>query len=125
MKDRKNITLDVDSAIALMQEIYNDIVEQKNTASLIMKKMLSFMKDAEDMSVIGPVIKEQQKILNECTEKKISLVKLQNVLLKQTQTTSGGGGFSKLSLSDEDRELLDKLVNEDKNDLNIENYKLS
>jgi hypothetical protein len=125
MKDRKNITLDVDSAIALMQEIYNDIVEQKNTASLIMKKMLSFMKDAEDMSVIGPVIKEQQKILNECTEKKISLVKLQNVLLKQTQTTSGGGGFSKLSLSDEDRELPDKLVNEDKNDLNIENYKLS
>ena len=76
-RERKNIiSLDVDSALALMQEIYNDIVEQKNTASLIMKKMLSFMKDAEDMSVIGPVIKEQQKILNECTEKKISLVKL-------------------------------------------------
>ena len=85
MRDKKNITLDVDSAVALMQEIYNDIVEQKNTASLIMKKMLSFMKDSEDMSVIGPVIKEQQKILNECTEKKISLVKLQNILLKQTQ----------------------------------------
>ena len=45
-----------------MQEIYFDIVEQKNTATLIMKKMLSFMKESEDMSVIGPVIKEQQKI---------------------------------------------------------------
>jgi hypothetical protein len=124
MKNKNNITLEVDSAISLMQEIYNDVVEQKNTASLIMKKMLSFMKDAEDMSVIGPVIKEQQKILNECTEKKISLVKLQGALLKQTQ---GGGGknlpMGKLSLSDEDRELLDKLVNEDNNNTS-ENYQL-
>ena len=88
MRERKNIiALDTDSALALMQEIYNDIVEQKNTASMITKKMLTFMKDAEDMSVIGPVIKEQQKILNDCTEKKISLVKLQGALLKQTQGT--------------------------------------
>lgn len=124
MKERKNITLEIDSALALMQEIYNDIVEQKNTASLIMKKMLSFMKDAEDMSVIGPVIKEQQKILNECTEKKISLVKLQNILLKQTQG-GGKGPMTKLTLSDEDREILDKLVNDTKSDdKNYENYKL-
>jgi len=126
MREKRNlISLDVDSALSLMQEIYNDIVEQKNTASLIMKKMLSFMKDAEDMSVIGPVIKEQQKILNECTEKKISLVKLQGVLLKQ----SGGGGgknmpMGKLTLSDEDRELLDKLVSDGNNDNITENYKL-
>jgi hypothetical protein len=94
-----------------MQEIYNDIVEQKNTASMITKKMLTFMKDAEDMSVIGPVIKEQQKILNDCTEKKISLVKLQSALLKQTQGTGANSG-GKLSLTDEDRTLLEKLMNE-------------
>lgn len=118
MKPRKNlISLDVDSALALMQEIYNDIVEQKNTASLIMKKMLSFMKEAEDMSMIGPVIKEQQKILNDCTEKKISLVKLQSILLKQTEGASKGG-FGKLTLTDEDRELLEKLVNEEENNNN-------
>lgn len=69
------------------------------------------MKDAEDMSVIGPVIKEQQKILNECTEKKISLVKLQGVLLKQTQGSGKGGGpMGKLTLTDEDREILDRLM---------------
>lgn len=124
MRERKNnITLDVDSALSLMQEIYNDVVENRNTASLIMKKMLSFMKDAEDMSVIGPVIKEQQKILNECTEKKISLVKLQSVMLKQTQGsgTKGGGSMGKLELTDEDRELLDKLVN-DGNESKNSNY---
>jgi hypothetical protein len=115
MRRNKNLlSLDTDSALALMQEIYNDIVEQKQTASLITKKMLSFMKEAEDMSVLGPVIKEQQKILNDCTEKKISLVKLQSTLLKQSggsNPASGGGG--KLDLTDDDRKLLEKLMKED------------
>ena len=125
MRERKNNnTLDVDSALALMQEIYNDVVENRNTASVIMKKMMSFMKDAEDMSVIGPVIKEQQKILNDCTEKKISLVKLQGALLKQTQGSGKGNGpMGKLSLSDEDLELIDKLVKHDQ-DKKSDNYTL-
>jgi hypothetical protein len=122
---RNNITLDVDSALALMQEIYNDVVENRNTASQILRKMMGFMKDAEDMSTIGPVIKEQQKILNDCTEKKISLVKLQGVLLKQT---SGGGGknmpMGKLELSDEDRELLDKMISGDDDKIGSDNYKI-
>lgn len=124
MRDkRNNISLDIDSALALMQEIYNDVVENRNTASTIMRKMMSFMKDAEDMSVIGPVIKEQQKILNDCTEKKISLVKLQSVLLKQNQGGGKNTSIGKLNLSDEDRDLLDKLLNDD-NNKETENYKL-
>jgi hypothetical protein len=125
MRTQRNlISLDVDSALALMQEIYNDVVENRNTASTIMRKMMSFMKDAEDMSVIGPVIKEQQKILNDCTEKKISLVKLQSLLLKQTTGGSGGGPMGKLTLSDEDRVLLDKLVNDGSDNKEESNYKL-
>jgi hypothetical protein len=125
MRNSKNITLEIESAIALMQEIYNDIVEQKNNASLILKKMLSFMKDAEDMSVIGPVIKEQQKILVDCAEKKISLVKLQKELSKKTDGGNGKGNMSKLTLSEEDRQLLDKLVNDgNEPDKDNEKYKL-
>ena len=67
---KKVLSLDTDSALALMQEIYNDIVEQKNIASQITKKMLAFMKDPEDMTMIGTVIDKQQKILQDCTEKK-------------------------------------------------------
>lgn len=119
MRDRRKIIeLNVDSALALMQEVYNDIVEQKNTASLIMKKMLVFMKEADDMSLIGPVIKEQQKIINECMEKKISLVKLQNALMKQTGGQQGEkASYGKLELSAEDREVLSKLIDEKDDEL--------
>ena len=121
---KTKINLDKNSLQELMQEIYNDVVENRNTASQILRKMMGFMKDAEDMSTIGPVIKEQQKILNDCTEKKISLVKLQSLLLKQTTGGGNGGGpMGKLTLSDEDRELLDKLVN-DGSDNKPNNYSL-
>jgi len=111
---RKIISLDTESALALMQEIYNDIVEQKNIASQITKKMLAFMKDPEDMTVIGTVIDKQQKILQDCTEKKISLVKLQGVLLKQSGATGGNStqSFGKMELTAEDRKLLEDMINE-------------
>lgn len=111
MRPRKNIiNLDVDSSLALMQEIYNDVVEQKNAASIIMKKMLKFMNEAEDMSVIGPVIKDQQKIMNDCTEKKISLVKLQHLIIKQMNVSGGSQSIGKLEITEEDRELIEKLA---------------
>lgn len=112
MNIKKKITIDTTSIEVLMQEIYNDIVEQKSTANIIMKKMLSFMKTQEDMNIIGPVIKEQQKIINNCTEKKISLVKLQTVLLKQNTSKNPnelGGG--RLDLTDDEKLLLESLIN--------------
>jgi len=114
-KKKEIISLTTDSALAVMQEIYNDIVEQKHTASQITKKMLTFMKDAEDMPVIGSVIDKQQKILQDCTEKKISLVKLQSALLKQTNAGGGQGGtqnFGKMELTAEDRKLLQDMIDE-------------
>jgi hypothetical protein len=122
MNIKKKITIDTSSIEVLMQEIYNDIVEQKSQANTIMRKMLSFMKTQEDMNIIGPVIKEQQKILNNCTEKKISLVKLQALLLKQGNTNgvkNGDLSTEKLDLNDYEKSLLEKLINS--SDDNYEN----
>lgn len=109
-----------------MQEIYNDIVEQKSQANTIMKKMLSFMKTQEDMNIIGPVIKEQQKIINNCTEKKISLVKLQALLLKQGNTNKGADTTGeKLDLNDYEKSLLEKLINSSDDNFQIDTEKYS
>ena len=80
------------------------------------------MKEAEDMSVIGHVIKEQQKILNDCVEKKISLVKLQSVLLKQMGNGNSQQMGGKLDLTEEDRILLEKLMDDGNESTGTQKY---
>ena len=73
---KKEISLNKESVLSLMQEIYNELVEQRATAIRIQNKMLAMMKEPEDMTLIGPVIEKQQKIVNECVDKKLALSKL-------------------------------------------------
>jgi hypothetical protein len=108
---KKNIGLNRDSILSLMQEIYNELVEQRNTAIRIQNKMLSMMKDPEDMTLIGPVIEKQQKIINDCVEKKLQLSKLQSTLWQKESGSKDGG--EPFILSDMDEELLKNLIEKD------------
>lgn len=87
---KKEINLTESSILALMQEIYNELVEQRNTAIRIQNKMLTMMKEPEDMTLIGPVIEKQQKIINDCVEKKLSLSKLQSTIWGKTIENKDG-----------------------------------
>jgi len=114
---KKEIVLSKDSVLALMQEIYNELVEQRATAVRIQNKMLGMLKDPEDMTVIGPVIKEQQKIINDTIEKKLSLSKLQSTIWEKSSSNTE----ENFSLSEIDDETLQTLIqkdlgNEEKND---------
>jgi len=91
-----------------MQEIYNECVEQRNTAIRIQNKMLSFMQGPEDLHLLGPVIKEQQKIIDSAIEKKIQLSKLQSTLLSKSFATNKDSA----SLSIDDKEALNALLQE-------------
>ena len=82
---KKEINLTKESMLSLMQEIYNELVEQRNTAIRIQNKMLTMMEEPEDMTLIGPVIEKQQKIINDCVEKKLSLSKLQAQIWQKSQ----------------------------------------
>ena len=53
---KKQINFTQESILALMQEIYNELVEQRSTAIRIQNKMVSMMKEPEDMTLIGPVL---------------------------------------------------------------------
>jgi hypothetical protein len=105
---RKEINFTKDSILALMQEIYNELVEQRNVAVRIQNKMLSMMKDPEDMTMIGPVIEKQQKIINDCVEKKINLSKIQSSIWEKSSNTQ-----ESFSLSDLDDDLIQNLIEKD------------
>ena len=57
---KKEINFTKESILTLMQEIYNELVEQRSTAIRIQNKMLTMMKEPEDMAMIGPIIEKQQ-----------------------------------------------------------------
>jgi hypothetical protein len=99
---KKEINLSKESMLSLMQEIYNELVEQRSTAIRIQNKMLTMMKEPEDMTLIGPVIEKQQKIINDCVEKKLTLSKLQSSMWEKTNNNDDGGGFSITDLGVDD-----------------------
>jgi hypothetical protein len=97
---KKEINLTKESILSLMQEIYNELVEQRSTAIRIQNKMLAMMKETEDMTVLGPIIKEQQKIINDCVEKKLSLSKLQSSIWEKSNSTQEAFSLSDLDVDD-------------------------
>lgn len=117
---KKEISLNKDSVLALMQEIYNELVEQRSTAIRIQNKMLGLLKDAEDMTVIGPVIKEQQKIINDTIEKKLSLSKLQSSIWEKTASVKEDN----FTLNDMDDDILQSLIKKDIDPNKNSNYTL-
>ena len=118
---KKEIVLIKDSVLSLMQEIYNELVEQRTTAVRIQNKMLAMLKDPEDMTVIGPVIKEQQKIINDTIEKKLSLSKLQSTIWEKSNNNTS----ENFSLSEIDDDTLQSLIQKDlDNDEKNDGYKL-
>ena len=105
---KKEINFTKESILALMQEIYNELVEQRTTAIRIQNKMVGMMKDPEDMTLIGPVIKEQQKIINDCVEKKLQLSKIQSSIWEKSSSKE-----ESFSLTDMDDDLIQSLINKD------------
>jgi methionine salvage enolase-phosphatase E1 len=106
---RKEINFTKDSILSLMQEIYNEIVEERQTAIRIQNKMLALLKDPSDMTTIGPVIEKQQKIVNDCVEKKLSLSKLQSSIWEKSNNKEE----ESFSLADLDDDLIQNLIEKD------------
>ena len=119
---KKEINLSKESILSLMQEIYNELVEQRNTAIRIQNKMLSLMKEVEDMTLIGPIIEKQQKIINECVEKKLSLSKLQSSIWEKTNNVTNNENFT-ISDIDMDDDIIKSLLDKD-TDTSKNSYKL-
>jgi len=79
---------------------------------------LAMLKEPTDMMSIGPVIEKQQKIVNDCVEKKISLSKLQSSIWEKSNNNT-----ESFSMSDLDDDLIQNLIEKDVSD-DLETYKM-
>jgi hypothetical protein len=76
--------------------------------------MLTMMKEPEDMTLIGPVIEKQQKIINDCVEKKLTLSKLQSTMWQKSTDKEQDFTLSDLDMDDVAiQSLLQKDINND------------
>ena len=107
---KKEINFTKDSILTLMQEIYNELVEQRSTAIRIQNKMISMMQQPEDMTLIGPEIEKQQKIINDCVEKKLTLSKLQSGIWEKQNSKEDS-----FDITDMDEDILQNLIEKDIN----------
>jgi hypothetical protein len=123
---KKEIKLNQESILSFMQEIYNELVEQRSTAIRIQNKMITMMKEPEDMTLIGPVIEKQQKIINDCIEKKLTLSKLQSTIWEKSRNKEDdSNGFTLSDLNMDDSEMLQALISKDSNtDKGSSTYKM-
>ena len=111
---KNEINLSKESMLALMQEIYNELVEQRNTAIRIQNKMLTMMKEPEDMAMIGPIIEKQQKIVNDCVDKKLTLSKLQSAMWQKNTDKEEDFTLSDFDMDDATiQSLIQKDINND------------
>ena len=118
---KKDIILSKDSVLSLMQEIYNELVEQRTTAVILQNKLIVMMKDPKDTVSISNMLKEQQKIINDTIEKKLSLSKLQSTIWEKSQNSGNDEVFD---LSEMDEDVLKALIDKDIDNSSGEGYKL-
>ena len=117
---KKEINLSKESILSLLQEVYNELVEQRSTAIRVQNKMLALLKDPQDMREIGPVLEKQQKIINDVVEKKLTLAKLQSLIWEKSQVTEDN-----MMLTDIDDDMLQSLMQQDvKNIESDKSYKM-
>jgi hypothetical protein len=112
---KTKINLDKGSLQEFMQEIYNDCVNVMNSArkELNERKNRAEIEDINDESMIGKVNNDTLKIIEATIDRKLALAKLQSQIVetdkKETNTENNDN-----SLSDEDKNLLRDLFNENK-----------
>lgn len=116
---KKQINLTKESLLSLMQEIYNEIVEQRNTAIRIQNKLIPMMREPQDMKEIGPVLEKQQRIINDCVEKKLSLSKLQASIWEKSNSNQEA-----FTLSDLDDDIIRSLIDKDVESIDEPTFKM-
>jgi len=84
ISSRKKIGLSKESAINLMQEIYVELVDERNRALQTFKKFSKETNDNTDIAMVGKITNELLKIVDNSIDKKMKLLKIQTDIIFKT-----------------------------------------
>jgi hypothetical protein len=110
---KTQINVNEESMQKLMQETYNEIVDERNKALILYKRVTKDIDSNSDIALIGKVANDLLKIMDGAVEKKLKLIKLQSdIIYKTTKTDSSSDNFT---MTDEDRKWAEEMIEKQKN----------
>jgi hypothetical protein len=110
---KTQINVNEESMQKLMQETYNEIVDERNKALVLYKRVTKDIDSNSDIALIGKVANDLLKIMDGAVEKKLKLIKLQSdIIYKTTKTDSSPDNFT---MTDEDRKWAEEMIEKQKN----------
>ena len=110
---KTQINVNEESMQKLMQETYNEIVDERNKALILYKRVTKDIDSNSDIALIGKVANDLLKIMDGAIDKKIKLLKLQSdILYKTAKTDSSPDNFT---MTDEDKKWAEEMLEKQKN----------
>src|SRR5574343_60482 len=110
---KTQINVNEESMQKLMQETYNEIVDERNKALILYKRVTKDIDSNSDIALIGKVANDLLKIMDGAVEKKLKLIKLQSdILYKTDKNDSSTDNFT---MTDEDKKWAEEMLEKQKN----------
>lgn len=98
---KKKVNISEESMIELMQETYNEIVDERNRALTAYKKYTKDINENNDIALVGKITNDLLKIIDGSIEKKLRLIKIQGDILYKNGKADTQQQVA--TLTDEDR----------------------
>jgi hypothetical protein len=111
---KKKVDVTEESMKELMQETYNEIVDERNKALAAYKKYSKDINENNDIALVGKITNDLLKIIDGTIEKKLRLIKIQSDIIYKNGKQSDTG--ASIIITDEDRKWAESYMKSNKND---------
>jgi hypothetical protein len=88
---KKKIDINEESMKELMQETYNEIVDERNKAVAAYKKFSQNINENSDIALVGKITNDLLKIIDGSIDKKLALIKIQSGIIYKNGKSSAEG----------------------------------
>ena len=119
---KKKIDVSEESMKELMQETYNEIVDERNKALTAYKKFSKDINENSDIALVGKITNDLLKIIDGTIEKKLRLIKIQSDILYKNGKGGSADNGAPMVITEEDRKWAEEFLKKQNNNENEKEY---
>lgn len=107
---KKKVDVSTESMKELMQETYNEIVDERNKALAAYKKFSKDINENSDIALVGKITNDLLKIIDGSIEKKLRLIKIQSDILYKENKRDKGNIEDSVKMTDDDKKWAEEFL---------------